>query len=129
MFDRFCGRRERIAPADRDPVRLAERMRRDAPDSDPQADYSHASRRRDFRAVLRETPAGRRVCAQILGRCGVLGRSHVPGDPLETARREGMREIGLWLLDIVAEERQSPPEVAEDEPGFRNRRPSASGME
>ncbi|MBM3099139.1 hypothetical protein JRX38_14200 [Gluconobacter cerinus] len=42
-------------------------------------------------------PSGRRVLARILAATGYMHASYVPGDPLATAYREGMRSIGIDL--------------------------------
>tara|TARA_R110000868_G_scaffold4155_23_gene25482 strand:- start:8760 stop:9155 length:396 start_codon:yes stop_codon:yes gene_type:complete len=104
MFDRLFARRGRPAPAFRHIDELT------APLGDlPQgAGYTAIDRHRDFQAVFRSTPAGRRVLAQILERCRVCRRSFVPGDGFETARREGMRDAGLWLVGILAEDPGGP---------------------
>ena len=78
--------------------------------------YGAADRARDFRALFRDTPAGRRVLAQLFARCRVIDRAYVPGDGAETARREGMRDVGLWLLDILGEDATAPAATAEAEP-------------
>ncbi len=77
---------------------------------------SHAiDRRKDFRSLFQSTPEGRRVLAEILVRCQLWERSYVPGDAYETARREGMRDIGLWIMEIVDDEPGEPPHTAETE--------------
>ena len=48
---------------------------------------------------LEKTPAGRLLLADLLGACGVLEVTHTPGDPHETAFREGRRSIGLHVLE------------------------------
>ena len=65
------------------------------------AGYDAADRYRDFRRALADTAEGRHVLSQILARCRVWERSYVPGDTHETARREGMRDVGLWVLGIL----------------------------
>lgn len=110
MLHRLFRRRAQRAPMP-DAYALATRLAADS----PPAGYGAADRTRDFRAVFRATPAGRRVLAQLLARCRVCARSHVPGDALETARREGMRDVGLWLLDMF-DEAADAPATAEDEP-------------
>lgn len=114
MFDRLFARCGRPARARRDAFDIAARIR----DLLPAAEYSGSDRRRDFHAVFRATPAGRRVLAQVLQRCRVCAHSYMPGDGLETARREGMRDVGLWLIDILAEDGAELPGSAEaDAPG------------
>lgn len=63
--------------------------------------YDATDRVRDFRRALADTAEGRQVLSQILSRCRVWERSYVPGDTHETARREGMRDVGLWLLNVL----------------------------
>ena len=100
-----------------DPFVVADRLRAGL----PEGPYTETDRARDFRAVFRATPAGRRVLAQVLERCRVCARSHVPGDTHETARREGMRDVGLWLLDMTGEGDVTRPATAEDEPAAAER--------
>ncbi len=112
MFDRFfavCRRPGRSGP---DSYCVRTRLRDDMP---PQS-YTVEDRRRDFRAVFEATSSGRRVLAQILERCRVSDRSYVPGDSLETARREGMRDTGLWLLENLGDAVADRPGTAEAEP-------------
>jgi hypothetical protein len=112
MFQRFMAGRCARAGMMPDPYRLRTRLNDDSP-SQP---YRAADRRRDFRDVFEATPAGRRVLAQILDRCRVCDRSFVTGDSLETARREGMRDTGLWLLEILADDVADRPGTAEADP-------------
>jgi hypothetical protein len=117
MPHRLFRRRAERAPA-ADAFATAVRLENRA----PKEPYTSADRARDFRAVFRDTPAGCRVLAQVLARCRVLARSHVPGDALETARREGMRDIGLWLLEMTGEDvADGRAATAEDEPGAERR--------
>lgn len=39
----------------------------------------------------------------------------MPGDGAETARREGMRDVGLWLVDVLAEDFGDRPHSADAE--------------
>lgn len=72
-----------------------------------------ARRWHDFRQVFLGSPAGKRILARLLNRSGVWQRSHVSGDPMETARREGMRDIGLWVIEILEDdEPPDPPATA-----------------
>lgn len=80
----------------------------------PAPDYGAADRQRDFQAVFDQTPEGPRVLAQIVARCRVADRSYVPGDSLETARREGQRDIGLWLIGILTADFADRPRSAEE---------------
>lgn len=81
----------------------------------PPPGYSAEDRRRDFRLAFLDAPAGRRALAQLLARCRVWERSFVPGDTHETARREGMRDVGLWLLEIVNADPAAAPATADTE--------------
>ena len=77
--------------------------------------YSAVDRRSDFRATFESGAAGRRVLAQILVKCRVGDRSYVPGDSHETARREGQRDVGIWLLDLLSAENEHSATTAEDD--------------
>jgi hypothetical protein len=110
MTIRPFQRRGAAAPS-ADPLALSQRLANALP-----GHYGTADRARDFRTLFREMPAGRRVLAQVLARCRVLDRAYVPGDAAETARREGMRDVGLWLLEILGEDGTAPAATAEAEP-------------
>ena len=58
--------------------------------------------REDFESVLR-TPGGARFIAWLLIFCGVDTNSHEPGrnSPLDTAFREGRRDVGLMIRKLV----------------------------
>jgi hypothetical protein len=109
MFDRLFARPGAPARNTRNADGLVAQIR----DALPTTGQTPRDRQRDFRAVFRSSPAGHRVLAQILDRCRVCGRSYVPGDSHETARREGVRDTGLWLLDILAENDVARPASAE----------------
>lgn len=111
MLDRLFPRRGRPAPAFQDIYDRIVRLR----GLPPATDYAAIDRQRDFRTVFRSNAAGRRVLAQILDRCRVCERSFMPGDGSETARREGMRDVGLWLVDVLAEDTIDRPRSAESE--------------
>tara|TARA_R110002072_G_scaffold24763_12_gene83756 strand:+ start:1683 stop:2042 length:360 start_codon:yes stop_codon:yes gene_type:complete len=112
MFNRVFARvRGRVHPG-HDSGRVRRRLRHDMPG----ATYTEEDRRREFRGVFHAAPAGGRVLAQLLDRCRVCDRSFVPGDSLETARREGMRDIGLWLLDILEGDPPARARTAEADP-------------
>lgn len=112
MFNRLFARPLRAAR----PLYDADRVRTRLHAALPGAEYTPVDRRGEFRSVFREAPVGRRVLAQVLDRCRVCERSFVPGDSLETARREGMRDIGLWLLEVLADDAADRPGTAEAEP-------------
>lgn len=112
MFNRLFARSRRYARPFHDADHVWTRLNEDMPTQPYPAD----DRCRDFRRVFRATPAGRRALAQILERSRVCERSFVPGDSLETARREGMRDTGLWLLEILADDAPDRPATAEAEP-------------
>jgi hypothetical protein len=56
--------------------------------------------REDLRAVL-SFPAGRRVLLRALWQSNVLGRSYAPADALATAHNEGIRSVGVWLVNEI----------------------------
>ena len=70
----------------------------------PESGYSAADRRRDFRAVLLGSPAGRRVLYEILAWAHVFASTFVPGDACATHWREGGRDVGLRILAALAPE-------------------------
>ena len=70
----------------------------------PGPDYGRDDRLRDFRAVFRgdSTPEqGRRVLWQVLAWCRLFRPVAAPGDPYETYRRDGERNIGLKILAVL----------------------------
>lgn len=79
----------------------------------PGRGYGIADRTRDFHRTFRATPEGERVLAQILVRCRLWDRSYVPNDTHETARREGMRDVGLWIMEALNAEAAPQPHTAE----------------
>ncbi len=94
-----------------DRIRFSNRIAADMPD--PRA-YDEADRFRDF-VHLFNTPTGRRVLALILVRCQVWERTYVAGDSHDTAHREGMRDIGLWLMETINMEPETLPAATEQE--------------
>lgn len=80
----------------------------------PGAGYTARDRFRDFAAVF-GTPQGRRVLAQILVWCQVWERSYVPGDANETILREGMRNIGLRIMETINIEPVDLPDETQQE--------------
>jgi hypothetical protein len=60
--------------------------------------------REDFESVLR-TPEGARFIAWLLIFCGVYTNSHEQdkNSPLDTAFREGRRDVGIMLFKLVKE--------------------------
>lgn len=114
MFNRLITRSRRHARARHDAYSVRTRLHAEM----PTAPYTVEDRRRDFRGIFRATPAGCRVLAQVLDRCRVCDRSFVPGDSLETARREGMRDAGLWILEILVDDVSDRPGTAEAEPAL-----------
>ena len=70
-------------------------------------DYTDEDRRRDFRAVLYGTPAGRRVLFEILAWSHLFASTFVPGDACATHWREGGRDVGLRILAALAPETPS----------------------
>jgi hypothetical protein len=94
-----------------DPVAFSTRIAGDLPDRD----YTAIDRYRDFRRLFETDEKGRRVLAQILTRCQLWERSYVAGDPHETARREGMRDVGLWIMEIINFEPPHPQPYDDEE--------------
>lgn len=121
MFDRFFRRRGSARRAPVDLLATVQHIR-----AQFARNYTVIDRQRDFHAVLRATPAGKRVLSQILDRSRACERSYVPGDSLETARREGMRDIGLWLIDMVTDDRPGRPRSAEAEAPADDDRPGGA---
>jgi hypothetical protein len=74
--------------------------------------YTAAERYRDFRAVFfgdSTAQQGRRVLWQILEWCRLFRPVSVAGDPHETYRRDGERNIGLRIFMVLNAEPQSEP--------------------
>ena len=74
--------------------------------------YTAVDRYRDFRAVFfgESTPQqGKRVLWQILEWCRLFRPVSAPGDPHETYRRDGERNIGLKIFMTLNAE-PGPPE-------------------
>lgn len=88
---------------------------REIADALPQASYSVRDRTRDFRALFSVTEQGRRVLAQVLSRCRLWDRTYAGDDTHETAFREGNRDIGLWLMDVMEAEPRDAPASADSE--------------
>ena len=97
-----------------DPLAFAGMIAATQPDP---ASYRDVDRYRDFRRVFYGSAEGRRVLAVILSRSRTWDRSYVPGDTHESARIEGMREIGLWIMETMNHEPIDAPETAEPERG------------
>ncbi len=81
----------------------------------PARGYTARDRRKDFKRIFETAPEGRRVLAQLLVRCQVWEHSYVAGDTHESARREGMRDVGLWIMEIINTEPVDGPETAATE--------------
>ena len=54
----------------------------------------------DWRETL-NLPAGRRVLARLIRTAGALGGSYAPGDAYATAYNEGLRRMGLHILEAI----------------------------
>lgn len=67
-------------------------------------------RYREFRKVFLDTDEGKRVLYDILALGHLLKPSAVRGDPYETYRREGERNIALQITAIVHVEPRERPE-------------------
>ncbi len=108
-------------------LRLWRRHRRGVPDPEAFFDslirvklgprYGRMDRYRDFRRVFLQSPDGRRVLWQILAWCHMYRPAAVRGDPHETYRREGERNIGLRILATMNAEPADEPEQAETADG------------
>lgn len=103
----------RPAARDPDPEGFFDDLRRAAVGPD----YSALDRYRDFRAVFfgESTPEqGRRVLWQILEWCRLFRPVSAPGDPHETYRRDGERNIGLKVFMTLNTEpaRDALPDAA-----------------
>lgn len=61
------------------------------------SDLQKAQEKSDLSSVM-NTPEGERVLRRILAATKPFGLSYTRGDTHETAYREGMRRVGLWLL-------------------------------
>lgn len=61
------------------------------------SDLQKAQEKSDLISVM-DTPEGERVLRRILAETKPFGLSYTRGDTHETAYREGMRRVGLWLL-------------------------------
>lgn len=78
--------------------------------------YSAQDRYRDFRAVFfgQSTPEqGKRVLWQILCWCRLFRPVSAPGDPHETYRRDGERNIGLKIFMTLNAEPDAPEKAEE----------------
>lgn len=58
----------------------------------------------DMAAVV-STPEGARLLSRILGHSNVLGTSYAVNDPYATAHNEGLRRLGVWLIQEMEEAR------------------------
>lgn len=104
---------DRPAKGDPDPEAFFEDLRR----ATVGERYGPLDRYRDFRAVFfgGSTPQqGRRVLWQILQWCRLFRPVSAPGDPHETYRRDGERNIGLKIfMTLNAEpDRKPTPDAA-----------------
>ena len=75
---------------------------------------SAADVRGDFHAVF-TSERGRRVLAQILARCHMWEPTFYGEDTHETAFREGERQIGLWIYELMIDEPVEQTAVADSE--------------
>ncbi|MEQ8356726.1 MAG: hypothetical protein RH942_14380 [Kiloniellaceae bacterium] len=93
----MIGWRRRARSGQPDPEAFFEALRR----ASLGRRYTRADRYRDFRAVFfgESTPLqGKRVLWQILEWCRLFRPVSAPGDPHETYRRDGERNIGLKIF-------------------------------
>ena len=101
---RLFGRRSRVEP---DPDAFFAALRR----ASLGERYTTTDRVRDFRAVFfgESTPQqGKRVLWQILEWCRLFRPVSAPGDPHETYRRDGERNIGLKIFMTLNAEPGAP---------------------
>lgn len=109
----MIGRRRKAGPGAPDPEAFFDALRRAKLGGRDTA----LERYRDFRAVfLGDSTAlqGQRVLWQILAWCRIFRPVSVPGDPHETYRRDGERNIGLRIFMTLNAE---PPAAPEDQQG------------
>ncbi|MGF1593962.1 MAG: hypothetical protein ACFCUW_11815 [Kiloniellaceae bacterium] len=84
--------------------------------------YTAVDRYRDFRAVFfgQSTPEqGKRVLWQILEWCRLFRPVSAPGDPHETYRRDGERNIGLKIFMTLNAEPDEPDDTAQQQEEIR----------
>ncbi len=63
--------------------------------------YDGAQLNSDLRRLFYGSNQGMRVLAAILMQCNIFELSYVEGDTHAMAKNEGMRELGLWLMDAL----------------------------
>lgn len=107
MIGWFRSRRKVQPPGQPDPEAFFAALRR----ASLGERYTAVDRYRDFRAVFfgESTPQqGRRVLWQILEWCRLFRPVSAPGDPHETYRRDGERNIGLKIFMTLNAEPGEP---------------------
>lgn len=112
----MIGRRRKAGPGAPDPEAFFDALRQ----AKLGGRYTPLDRYRDFRAVfLGESgpQQGQRVLWQILAWCRIFRPVSVPGDPHETYRRDGERNIGLRIFMALNAEPPADPEKQQEEEG------------
>ena len=72
-------------------------------------EYTNIDRYRDFRSLFLSTDQGRRVLYEIMAWGHIYRSTAVRGDPHETYRREGERNMALRVLTTIHVEPKAPP--------------------
>ena len=80
----------------------------------PPPNYDATDAYKDFNAVF-GTEQGRRVLALIYARCHMWETTNRGEDTHDTAFCEGMRDIALWLQDLIADAPEPQPAQTADE--------------
>ncbi len=102
-----------IAPASGGEVSELEEMVKELGAAHPgRGRYDRIDRYRDFREVFLGSDAGKRVLYEILSWSRMFRPVAVKGDPYETYRRDGERNIGLTILSVTNIEPKPLPERA-----------------
>lgn len=112
----MIGRLRRRKPAEPDPEAFFDALRA----AKLGEGYGARERYSDFRAVFfgDSTPQqGQRVLWQILTWCRLFRVVSAPGDPYETYRRDGERNIGLRIFMALNAEPPAAPEEQQEEEG------------
>ena len=96
-----------------DRIKFSARIAADLPDP---SGYGPEDLYRDFVRTF-STPSGKRALARLLMRCNLWGMSYVEGDTHATAKNEGARGIGQWIMETMNfEPAQLPPQTESEEP-------------
>ena len=77
--------------------------------------YARMRRNRDYRLAF-GTEEGARVLEDLLRHCHAGEVIHVPGDPYETAFRDGQRRVALRIVSILNMNNEKMLRLAMSEP-------------